>query len=75
MRIGAIEALLAGGSQAIVETQVLPYQQELGFDYSIKNSIINVVAATVTGGTLPIIIGGSIKGTQVVYKSTRDAME
>ena len=75
LRIGAIEALLAGGSQAIVETQVLPYQQELGFDYSIKNSIINVVAATVTGGTLPIIIGGSIKGTQVVYKSTRDAME
>jgi ppGpp synthetase/RelA/SpoT-type nucleotidyltranferase len=74
LRAAAIEAVIGAGSETLIQTQVVPYRQSLGQDYTWKDAskTIGVVAlgAGVLGGTFT----GAAKSTVALYKHAELAL-
>tara|TARA_Y100001968_G_C19450872_1_gene768513 strand:- start:3008 stop:6388 length:3381 start_codon:yes stop_codon:yes gene_type:complete len=68
LRAAAIESVIGAGSQALIETQVVPYRQELGQEYTWKDAAKTIGLVGVTAGVTAGAFTGGAKGSVALYK-------
>lgn len=68
LRAAAIESVIGAGSQALIETQVVPYRQELGQEYTWKDAAKTIGIVGLTAGVTAGAFTGAAKGSYALYK-------
>lgn len=68
LRAAAIESVIGAGSQALIETQVVPYRQELGQEYTWKDAAKTIGLVGLTAGVTAGAFTGGAKGSVALYK-------
>lgn len=68
LRAAAIESVIGAGSQALIETQVVPYRQELGQEYTWKDASKTIGLVGLTAGVTAGAFTGAAKGSVALYK-------
>ena len=74
LRAAAIETIIGAGSQALIETQVVPYRQALGQDYTWKDASKTIGVVGLSAGVLGGAFTGAAKSTVALYKHAELAL-
>ena len=71
LRTTATEAVLAFGATVAIESQVLPFKESVGIEYSVNDAAKVVMLSTLLGAALPSVFLGTAKGVQLGYSAAK----
>ena len=74
MRTAAIEAIIAGGAETLIQTQVVPYRQSLGQDYTWSDAAKIIGTVSATSGVFAGTLTAGVKGSAQLYKNAQMAL-
>ena len=74
LRAAAIEAVIGAGSEALIQTQVVPYRQSLGQDYTWKDASKTIGVVALGAGVLGGAFTGAAKSSVALYKHAELAL-
>ena len=74
MRTAAIEAIIAGGAETIIQSQVVPYRQSLGQDYDWSDAAKIIGTVSATSGVFAGTLTAGVKGSAQLYKNAQMAL-
>mgnify|MGYP003125868607 FL=1 len=74
MRTAAIEAIIAGGAETIIQSQVVPYRQSLGQDYDWLDAAKIIGTVSATSGVFAGTLTAGVKGSAQLYKNAQMAL-
>ena len=71
LRVTAAEAVIAFGATTAIETQVLPFKESVGIEYTVNDAAKVVLFSTLFGAAIPPVFLGSAKGIQLGYGAAK----
>ena len=74
MRTAAIEAVIAAGAETVIQTQVVPYRQSLGQDYTWSDAAKIIGTVSLASGVFAGTLTTGVKGSAQLYKNAQMAL-
>ena len=74
IRTAAIEAIIAGGAETFIQTQVVPYRQSLGQDYTWSDAAKIIGTVSATSGVFAGSLTAGVKGAIQLRKNAQMAL-